>query len=33
MRTSEFFWSLFSTTGSVKAYIQYRRLHPAPVAA
>jgi len=28
MRTSELFWKLFATTGSVNAYLVYRRLHP-----
>lgn len=27
MRTSELFWKLFATTGSVNAYLVYRRLH------
>ncbi len=30
MRTAEFFWKLFSTTGSVSAYIMYRQLNPSP---
>gem|GEM_PF-506457 len=30
MRTSEVFWKLFSTTGSISAYLMYRHLHPAP---
>jgi hypothetical protein len=32
MRTSELFWKLFATTGSVNAYLVYRRLH-TPVSA
>jgi hypothetical protein len=28
MRTSELFWKLFATTGSINAYLIYRRLHP-----
>jgi YqzL-like protein len=27
--TSEFFWKLFARTGSIDAYLVYRRLHPA----
>lgn len=30
--TSEFFWHLFSTTGSISAYLMYRQLHPSPTA-
>jgi hypothetical protein len=26
--TSEFFWKLFAQTGSIDAYLAYRRLHP-----
>jgi hypothetical protein len=32
MRTSELFWKLFSTTGSVNAYLVYRRLNPTASA-
>ncbi|MHB8140651.1 MAG: YqzL family protein [Vulcanimicrobiaceae bacterium] len=28
MATSDFFWKLFSNTGSIKAYLAYRHLHP-----
>lgn len=28
MRTSELFWKLFATTGSVNAYLIYRKLNP-----
>jgi hypothetical protein len=28
MRTSEMFWKLFATTGSISAYLIYRRLNP-----
>ena len=28
MRTSDVFWKLFSTTGSISAYLMYRQLHP-----
>lgn len=28
MRTSDVFWKLFATTGSINAYLIYRRLHP-----
>ena len=28
MRTSELFWKLFATTGSINAYLVYRRLNP-----
>ncbi|MBV8489010.1 MAG: YqzL family protein [Candidatus Eremiobacteraeota bacterium] len=28
--TSNFFWKLFSQTGSIDAYLVYRRLHPEP---
>jgi hypothetical protein len=27
--TSNFFWKLFAQTGSIDAYLAYRRLHPA----
>jgi hypothetical protein len=27
MRTSELFWKLFSTTGSINAYLVYRKLN------
>jgi len=30
MRTSEIFWKLFATTGSISAYLMYRHLHPTP---
>jgi len=30
MRTSDVFWKLFSTTGSISAYLMYRQLHPSP---
>jgi hypothetical protein len=30
MRTSEVFWKLFATTGSVRAYLMYRHLNPSP---
>ena len=33
MRTSEIFWKLFATTGSVNAYIMYRTLNPTPAAS
>jgi hypothetical protein len=33
MRTSELYWKLFATTGSVNAYLVYRRLNPAAVSA
>jgi len=33
MRTSEFFWHLFSTTGSISAYLMYRQLHPVAPAS
>jgi len=33
MRTSEVFWKLFSTTGSINAYIMYRHLHPVPASS
>ena len=29
MATSDFFWKLFKTTGSINAYLIYRHLHPA----
>jgi len=28
MATSELFWKLFAHTGSIKAYLAYRQLHP-----
>lgn len=28
--TSNFFWKLFSQTGSIDAYLVYRKLHPEP---
>ena len=33
MRTSELFWKLFATTGSVNAYLVYRKLNPSAAAA
>ncbi|MGD0475780.1 MAG: YqzL family protein [Candidatus Velthaea sp.] len=33
MRTSEIFWKLFASTGSINAYIMYRHLHPAPTTS
>jgi hypothetical protein len=30
MASSEFFWKIFATTGSVNAYLIYRTLHPTP---
>jgi hypothetical protein len=33
MRTSELFWKLFATTGSVNAYLVYRRLNPTAVSS
>jgi hypothetical protein len=33
MRTSELFWKLFSTTGSINAYLVYRRLNPTVTSA
>src|ERR1700681_2571865 len=30
MRTSEVFWKLFSTTGSISAYLMCRHFHPSP---
>ncbi|HZO93592.1 MAG TPA: YqzL family protein [Candidatus Baltobacteraceae bacterium] len=30
MRTSEIFWKLFASTGSISAYLMYRHLHPTP---
>jgi hypothetical protein len=32
MRTAEFFWKLFATTGSISAYIMYRQLNPSHAA-
>ncbi|MGH7660909.1 MAG: YqzL family protein [Vulcanimicrobiaceae bacterium] len=32
LRTSEFFWKLFANTGSVNAYLMYRKLNPIPVS-
>jgi hypothetical protein len=33
MRTSELFWKLFASTGSVNAYLVYRKLNPSAVAS
>jgi len=33
MRTSEIFWKLFASTGSINAYIMYRHLNPAPTTS
>ncbi len=33
MRTSEIFWKLFASTGSISAYIMYRHLNPAPTTS
>jgi hypothetical protein len=33
MHTSELFWKLFCTTGSVNAYLVYRKLNPSAVAS
>ncbi|HYL26472.1 MAG TPA: YqzL family protein [Candidatus Nitrosotalea sp.] len=30
MATSNLFWRLFAQTGSIDAYLAYRRLHAAP---
>jgi len=30
MATSDLFWKLFATTGSINAYLVYRQLHPSP---
>jgi hypothetical protein len=30
MLTPDFFWNLFTSTGSISAYLMYRRLYPAP---
>ena len=30
MATSNLFWKLFAQTGSIDAYLAYRRLHAAP---
>ncbi|MBV8749830.1 MAG: YqzL family protein [Candidatus Eremiobacteraeota bacterium] len=32
MRTSDVFWKLFATTGSISAYLMYRHLHRSPAA-
>ena len=29
MAPSELFWKLFAQTGSISAYLAYRRMHPA----
>ncbi len=31
MATSDFFWKLFASTGSINAYLLYRHLHPSPM--
>ncbi len=33
MATSDFFWRLFKTTGSINAYIIYRHLNPTGSAS
>jgi hypothetical protein len=33
MRTSELFWKLFQSTGSISAYLLYRQLHPSPATS
>jgi hypothetical protein len=33
MRTSELFWKLFAATGSINAYLVYRRLNPTAASA
>ncbi len=30
MATSDLFWKLFAQTGSISAYLAYRRIHPVP---
>ncbi len=30
MATSELFWKLFAQTGSISAYLVYRRMHAIP---
>jgi len=30
MLTPDFFWQLFTSTGSISAYLMYRQLHPSP---
>jgi hypothetical protein len=33
MQTSDMFWKMFKRTGSISAYILYRRLNPAPAVS
>ncbi|MGR4063934.1 MAG: YqzL family protein [Vulcanimicrobiaceae bacterium] len=30
MATTDFFWKLFAQTGSINAYLAYRRVPPSP---
>ncbi|MBV8639256.1 MAG: YqzL family protein [Candidatus Eremiobacteraeota bacterium] len=30
MASSDLFWKLFAQTGSISAYLAYRRIHAAP---
>jgi hypothetical protein len=33
MRTNERFWKLFTSTGSIYAYLIYRQSNPAPASS
>jgi hypothetical protein len=33
MRTTDFFWTIFTRTGSINAYLLYRQLHQHPAAS
>jgi hypothetical protein len=33
MRTTELFWKLFANTGSINAYLLYRKTNPSPSAS
>ncbi|MBV9102230.1 MAG: YqzL family protein [Candidatus Eremiobacteraeota bacterium] len=33
MLTPDFFWKLFTSTGSISAYLMYRRLHASPAGS
>jgi len=32
MRTTDLFWKLFTSTGSINAYLMYRHLNPGSAA-
>jgi len=33
MRTTDFFWKLFTSTGSINAYLLYRKIYQTPATS